>query len=197
MEKIHTSVEHVLRSCVTYIANETDYNLDVMLDLVTHYVHKDDRPSVQCEAIVLKGNRCTNSATKGVYCKKHVHFEPRQPSVRLQCSAFTATGERCVRDAKLDSQASHEGGLCVIHLGKQIRESRRPVSTPCVYYDEPDDQVIFCTRPCISGQWCCPYHRHLHGNYCAAFKCNNLLEYQEATASGGPKNKLLELRLNG
>ena len=45
--------------------------------------------SQRCEAIVLKRNRCTNTASGGVYCWKPIlHLESRRSPVRFQCSAF-------------------------------------------------------------------------------------------------------------
>ena len=196
MEKIHTSVEKVIRECVTFIANETDYDLELMLRLTSRFVHKDDTPAQRCEAIVLKGNRCTNPAVGGSYCKKHVHFEAASPQVRLQCTAITSAGQRCVRDVNVaQSDAEHTDVLCGIHRGQRVRDERRAAFSPCMYYDETDDSMVFCNRSCIDNQWCCTAHRHLNSNYCVTFKYANLQEYIRAKTNGAPLHTLLEIRL--
>jgi hypothetical protein len=197
MEKIHTSVEKVIRECVTFIANETDYDLDLMLRLTSRFVHKDDAPAQRCEAIVLKGNRCTNPAVGGSFCKKHVHFDAVIPHVRMQCTAITSSGQRCVHDVKVAQTGDEhiDDVLCGIHRVKRVRDERRAACVPCMYYDETDDSMVFCNRSTIDNQWCCTTHRHLHANYCVAFKYANLQEYIRAKTNGAPLHKVLEIRL--
>lgn len=189
MNKIHSSIEQVIRSCISHIASKTEYDADIMLGLASQFLHNERQPSRRCEAIVLSGNQCTNSAGDNQYCKKHVHFDATRTSIRIQCAATTSVGCRCIRDAKAG------GELCGVHIGKQVREQRRALITPCLYYDEPDDQFIFCKNPTIEGQWCCKLHRHLHNNYCSTFKYNNLKSYIDAKEKGAPVNQLLEERL--
>jgi|TARA_B110000261_G_scaffold159160_1_gene196571 hypothetical protein len=174
MEKINSSVEKVIRSCLIQIAGETDYDLETMNTIVTKYLNKDE-PCSQCHATVPSGRQCSNTALQtSTFCKRHLFFQP--PVVKCQCVALTKNGTRCLRDAKLEPGTTT--AFCGLHIGKARRDLRKIDVVGCMFYDEADDtELVFCKNPCVHEQWCCQEHKHLEAMNKKMYKFNHLGAY--------------------
>jgi uncharacterized protein YejL (UPF0352 family) len=194
MEKINSSVEKVIRLCVKHIAEETDYDLEVMNNIVTTFLNKDEERT-QCQATVPAGRQCSNSALQtSTFCKRHMFFEP--PVNKCQCAALTKNGSRCLRDAKLEPGKDVSQALCGLHTGKARRDLRRTDPVGCMYYDETDEVLVFCKNPCIYEQWCCMEHKHLESIHKKTYKYNHLGSYvTQKLDTGHTLHPVLEQRL--
>jgi hypothetical protein len=85
---------------------------------------------------------------------------------RLQCSANTQRGGRCVRHAK----PGHD--VCGLHIHQQTYSQRQDQNTvkriPCIHYKEntDHDDIDFCNgRTPNQNTWFCKRHTHLQSMY--------------------------------
>lgn len=150
--------------------------------------HKDVNEAT-CIGFLHNGAPCTAKAILGQYCKRHVRQsapdEPMAPKTR--CIGETQDGYQCVRDAQPDHH------LCGMHIRKLHNTNlRKKERKPCAFYDQTDDEPVFCEKHARKGLWFCKTHQHLQPMYASVYKKQNLDEY---LADPKISNPLIEILL--